>query len=160
VRRGTHGAVAIQDRRPHMEVRGKTGSPSDIFEPQRPSQILRDVVNIRKIWQVRPDRGLYTCRRMAKQPTTLGAFSRSLAVKDLQASQAFYETLDFQVIGGDAKQNWLIRRNGTVTIGLFQGMFERNILTFNPGWDDRAEALEAYTDIANTSAASRRRVSR
>ena len=84
---------------------------------------------------------------MAQQPTTLGAFSVSLAVKDLQASRAFYEKLDFEVVGGNAKQNWLILRNGVVTIGLFQGMFDRNILTFNPGWDANAQAVQPFTDI-------------
>jgi len=84
---------------------------------------------------------------MTKQVTTLGAFSVSLAVKNLQASRAFYEKLDFEVVGGDAAQNWLILRNGIVTIGLFQGMFERNILTFNPGWDDKAKAVELFTDV-------------
>jgi lactoylglutathione lyase len=82
-----------------------------------------------------------------KQPTTLGAFSISLAVRDLEASRAFYEKLEFQVVGGDAAQNWLILRNGSVTIGLFQGMFERNILTFNPGWDEQAQAVTEYTDV-------------
>jgi lactoylglutathione lyase len=84
---------------------------------------------------------------MIKQPTTLGAFSISLAVRDLEASRAFYEKLEFKVVGGDATQNWLILRNGSVTIGLFQGMFERNILTFNPGWDEQAQAVEEYTDV-------------
>ena len=84
---------------------------------------------------------------MTKQPTTLGAFSVSLAVKDLKASRAFYEKLDFAVVMGDDAQNWLILRNGTVTIGLFQGMFERNILTFNPGWDDQAQAVAEFTDV-------------
>ena len=84
---------------------------------------------------------------MTAQPTTLGAFSVSLAVKDLAASQAFYEKLDFAVAGGDAAQNWLILRNGNVTIGLFQGMFEGNILTFNPGWDENATAVDRFTDI-------------
>ena len=65
----------------------------------------------------------------------LGAFSVSLAVKDIEASRAFYGKFGFEVVGGDAAQNWLILRNGTTTIGLFQGMFEQNILTFNPGWD-------------------------
>lgn len=64
----------------------------------------------------------------------LGAFSVSLAVKDLDASRAFYEKLGFEPVGGEASENWLIVRNGTTTIGLFQGMFDRNILTFNPGW--------------------------
>ena len=84
---------------------------------------------------------------MAQQPTTLGAFSVSLAVKDLQASQAFYEKLDFQIVGGNAAQHWLILRNGAVTIGLFQGMFPRNTLTFNPGWDFQAHAVEEYVDV-------------
>lgn len=84
---------------------------------------------------------------MSTQPTTFGAFSVSLAVKDIQASKAFYEQLDFVVVGGNAAQNWLILRNGTVTIGLFQGMFDRNLLTFNPGWNDQAQAVETFTDI-------------
>jgi len=85
---------------------------------------------------------------MTKQPTTLGAFSFSLAVKNLQASQAFYEKLGFEQAGGDPAQNWLILRNGTVTIGLFQGMFERNLLTFNPGWDDQAQPVgENFPDV-------------
>ncbi len=84
---------------------------------------------------------------MTQRPTTLGAFSVSLAVKDLQAPRAFYEKLDFAVVGGDPAQNWLILRNGTATIGLFQGMFERNILTFNRGWDAHAQAVEAFTDV-------------
>ena len=84
---------------------------------------------------------------MGKQPTTLGAFSVSLAVKDLEASRAFYEKLDFVVVGGEAAQNWLILRNGSVTLGLFQGMFERNILTFNPGWDETAQPVGQFTDV-------------
>ena len=68
----------------------------------------------------------------------LGAFSVSLAVKDLQASRAFYEKLGFSAMGGDAAQGWLILKNGSTVIGLFQGMFEKNILTFNPGWDQAA----------------------
>ena len=77
----------------------------------------------------------------------LGTFSSSLAVKDLTASRAFYEKLGFEVVGGDPAQNWLILRNGTTTIGLFQGMFERNLLTFNPGWNHKAEALDDYDDV-------------
>ena len=85
---------------------------------------------------------------MSKQPTSLGAFSVSLAVKDLPASRAFYENLGFEVAGGDPAQNWVILRNGTVTIGLFQGMFERNMLTFNPGWDEKAQPVGAsFTDV-------------
>jgi predicted enzyme related to lactoylglutathione lyase len=77
----------------------------------------------------------------------LGAFSISLAVKDLGASRAFYEKFGFRVFGGDASQNWLIMKNGDTVIGLFQGMFEKNILTFNPGWDQNAQQLAAFTDI-------------
>lgn len=77
----------------------------------------------------------------------LGNFSVSLAVKDLAASSAFYQKLGFSVIGGNAEQHWLILRNGAATIGLFQGMFERNILTFNPGWNDQGQPLEEFTDV-------------
>lgn len=77
----------------------------------------------------------------------LGNFSVSLAVKDIQASKAFYEKFGFTVFGGDAAQGWLILKNGTTVIGLFQGMFERNILTFNPGWDSNAKTLPQYTDV-------------
>lgn len=83
---------------------------------------------------------------MTKQPTTFGSFSVSLAVKDLPASRAFYEKLAFESVGGDGK-TWLILRNGNATIGLFQGMFERNILTFNPGWDEKAQAVKEFTDV-------------
>ena len=77
----------------------------------------------------------------------LGAFSISLAVKDIAASKAFYEKLGFTVFAGDIDQNWLILKNGDCVIGLFQGMFEKNILTFNPGWDQNAQSLAAYTDV-------------
>lgn len=77
----------------------------------------------------------------------LGAFSISLAVKDLAASRAFYEALGFSAFGGDADHGYQIMKNGTTLIGLFQGMFEKNILTFNPGWDSDAQSLDAYTDI-------------
>ena len=77
----------------------------------------------------------------------LGAFSISLSVKDLAASQAFYEKLGFSVFGGNAAENWLIMKNGDHIIGLFQGMFENNILTFNPGWDQDANTLESFTDV-------------
>lgn len=79
----------------------------------------------------------------------LGAFSVSLSVKDIQVSRAFYEKLGFAAVGGDAAQNWLILRNpDEVTIGLFQGMFEGNLLTFNPGWNARAESIDdAFADV-------------
>jgi catechol 2,3-dioxygenase-like lactoylglutathione lyase family enzyme len=84
---------------------------------------------------------------MTKQVTTLGAFSLSLAVKDLPVSQAFYEKLGFEQVMGDPTQNWLILRNGTITIGLFQGMFDRNTLTFNPGWTAECEPIDEFTDV-------------
>lgn len=77
----------------------------------------------------------------------LGAFSISLTVKDIEASRVFYEKLGFTTTGGDAGENWLILTNGAHVIGLFQGMFEKNILTFNPGWDQSAEAVEEFTDV-------------
>ena len=77
----------------------------------------------------------------------LGTFSVSLAVKDIAASKEFYEKLGFTVFMGDASQNWLIMKNGAHVIGLFQGMFERNILTFNPGWDSNAQPLDNFEDV-------------
>ena len=77
----------------------------------------------------------------------LGAFSISLTVKDIGASKAFYEKLGFKVFHGDITQNWLILKNGDHVIGLFQGMFEKNILTFNPGWDSNAQPLDSFTDV-------------
>lgn len=77
----------------------------------------------------------------------LGAFSVSLAVQNIAASQAFYEKLGFQVFHGDITQNWLIMKNGDAVVGLFQGMFDRNILTFNPGWDSNAQTLHSFTDV-------------
>lgn len=77
----------------------------------------------------------------------LGNFSISLAVKDLTASKAFYEAFGFKVFGGNAAQNWLILKNDEHVIGLFQGMFEKNMLTFNPGWDSNATKLDTFTDV-------------
>jgi lactoylglutathione lyase len=77
----------------------------------------------------------------------LGNFSISLAVKDIEASKLFYEQLGFTVFLGDQKQNWLIMKNGNQAIGLFQGMFEKNILTFNPGWNSEAQPLGEFTDV-------------
>ena len=76
-----------------------------------------------------------------------GAFSISLSVNDIAASREFYEKLGFEATLGDATQNWLIMKNGDHVVGLFQGMFERNTLTFNPGWDQNARKLDAYTDV-------------
>lgn len=84
----------------------------------------------------------------AKEPQMrLGNFSVSLTVKDLAASRAFYEKLGFRSVGGDPEKNWLILQNGAATIGLFQGMFDRNMLTFNPGWDAAAQTLEDFDDV-------------
>ena len=77
----------------------------------------------------------------------LGAFSVSLAVKDIDASRAFYERLGFTAFMGNPAQRWLILRNGTHVIGLFQGMFAQNVLTFNPGWDQNAQPLASFTDV-------------
>lgn len=77
----------------------------------------------------------------------LGNFSVSLAVRDIEASRSFYEKLGFSPFMGDAAQNWLVLRNGDQVIGLFQGMFDRNTLTFNPGWDGDANALDSFTDV-------------
>ncbi len=77
----------------------------------------------------------------------LGAFSNSLSVKNIADSQAFYEKLGFEQVGGNAAQNWLILRNGETTLGLFQGMFPKNTMTFNPGWNSQAESLEDYEDV-------------
>ena len=77
----------------------------------------------------------------------LGAFSVSLAVRDIERSKQFYEKLGFQTFGGDISQNWLIMKNGDHTIGLFQGMFEQNVLTFNPGWNQNAEPVDDFTDV-------------
>jgi len=77
----------------------------------------------------------------------LGAFSISLSVKNMKASKSFYEKLGFQTFGGDIAQNWLIMKNGDHVIGLFQGMFDKNILTFNPGWDQNGQALESFIDV-------------
>lgn len=77
----------------------------------------------------------------------LGNFSVSLAVKDLAASRAFYEAFGFTAFGGDPSHRWLILKNGDHVIGLFQGMFERNMLTFNPGWDSNAQPVDPFTDV-------------
>ena len=81
------------------------------------------------------------------RPMQLGNFSISLAVKDLEASRAFYSKLGFAQVGGVAEQNWLVLQNGTTNIGLFQGMFERNMLTFNPGWSHEKQPLASFEDV-------------
>ena len=78
---------------------------------------------------------------------SIGAFSLSLTVKDINVSKEFYEKLGFKSFAGILDDSWIIMQNGDVTIGLFQGMFEKNMLTFNPGWNDKAENLESFKDI-------------
>lgn len=78
---------------------------------------------------------------------TIGAFSMSLSVKDIRLSKQFYENLGFSVFAGDLERNYLIMKNGNALIGLFQGMFEQNILTFNPGWDENAQKLAQFDDV-------------
>jgi catechol 2,3-dioxygenase-like lactoylglutathione lyase family enzyme len=87
----------------------------------------------------------------------LGAFSISLAVQDLERSRAFYEALGFQVMAGGKEQNYLIMNSGSTVLGLFQGMFEKNILTFNPGWDQAGQTLPDFTDVRDICAALRAR---
>jgi lactoylglutathione lyase len=81
------------------------------------------------------------------EPMQLGNFCISLDVKDIKASKAFYEKLDFKQTRGSLEQNWVVLMNGTTTIGLFQGMFEKNTLTFNPGWDSKKETLKEFQDV-------------
>jgi lactoylglutathione lyase len=85
--------------------------------------------------------------KKAGKSMNVGAFSMSLAVKDLAASKEFYEKLGFTKFGGNEEQSWVILKNGEHVIGLFQGMFQKNILTFNPGWDQQAQKLGAFTDV-------------
>jgi len=85
-------------------------------------------------------------------PMQLGKFSVSLAVEDLAASRAFYAKLGFEPVGGNPDQNWQVLRNGDVTIGLFQGMFDKNILTFNPGWDAEKNTLDEFEDVREIQA--------
>jgi len=81
------------------------------------------------------------------EPLQLGNFSVSLNVKDIKASKAFYEKLDFKQVSGKLEQNWVVLQNGTTKIGLFQGMFEKNSLTFNPGWDSERQTPEDFQDV-------------
>ena len=81
------------------------------------------------------------------EPVQLGNFCLSLSVKDIKASKAFYEKLDFEQVAGELEQNWVVLKNGTTKIGLFQGMFEKNSLTFNPGWDSEKKTLKEFQDV-------------
>jgi catechol 2,3-dioxygenase-like lactoylglutathione lyase family enzyme len=87
----------------------------------------------------------------------LGNFSISLAVKDIAASRAFYEKLGFKMVSGDPSRNWIVLQNGTTKIGLFQGMFERNMLTFNPGWDSNKATLPNFEDVRDIQKALKAR---
>jgi len=89
----------------------------------------------------------FTLLKKNKYIMKLGAFSISLSVKDIQASKAFYEKLGFEDLGGSMAQNWVILKNGNAIIGLFQGMFEGNIITFNPGWDENAQNVNPFDDV-------------
>lgn len=93
-----------------------------------------------------------TVQDTERDPMQLGAFSVSLTVKDLTVSKAFYEKLGFQPVGGDATQNWIVLGNGSTKIGLFQGMFEENILTFNPGWAQDKTPLDTFEDVREIQA--------
>jgi len=81
------------------------------------------------------------------EPVQLGNFSISLNVKDIKVSKAFYEKLDFKQVSGNLEQNWVVLQNGTTTVGLFQGMFEKNVMTFNPGWTSMKETLKEFQDV-------------
>lgn len=94
---------------------------------------------------------------MSDDKLQFGNFSVSLAVKDIKVSKAFYESLDFQQVGGDLEHNFVILQNGTTTIGLFQGMFDANILTFNPGWNHKSETLEKFQDVRSLQAVLKER---
>jgi lactoylglutathione lyase len=106
-----------------------------------------DVVEVRKIWQVGHEERIVASPGNDKTTDDPRRVLREFGREDPAGPRAFYEKLGFEVVGGDPAQNWLILRNGTATIGLFQGIFERNILTFNPGWDDKAQAVEEFTDV-------------
>ena len=94
---------------------------------------------------------------MDNEKLKFGAFSVSLTVKDLKVSKEFYEKLDFRQIGGDLEHNYLILQNETTTIGLFQGMFDKNIMTFNPGWNHKVETLENFQDVRDLQATLKER---
>jgi len=93
------------------------------------------------------DNNLNIHQTLKKEDMTLGAFSNSLAVKDIHASKAFYEKLGFHVLAGDLEKNYLIMKNGNALIGIFQGMFEGNIMTFNPGWNEDGKNTESFDDV-------------
>jgi lactoylglutathione lyase len=143
----------LQSNSRHSVVAG-AGHEIHLFEPAAVIQGVTDVLQAIRDKAKLPLDDVLTCR--AGQSTTaarteevmeLGAFSISLAVKDLQASRQFYEKLGFAAFAGDPTRNWLIMKNGDGVIGLFQGMFDKNILTFNPGWDSNAQTLASFTDV-------------
>jgi len=96
-------------------------------------------------------------RAAEEKPLELGNFSVSLAVKDIKASLAFYQKLDFKQVGGNPEKNWVVLQNGTARIGLFQGMFDKNMLTFNPGWTKDKETLPDFQDVRELQSALKAR---
>lgn len=87
------------------------------------------------------------CNQTMECQMELGAFSVSLSVSNIEESKVFYQKLGFEIVGGDQSKNWLVLKNGDHKVGLFQGMFEGNIMTFNPGWDQDRKTLESFTDV-------------
>ena len=131
------------------------GMPGGAFDPQNSYRPIRKFIGDRfhqagstKIEGMRKqDRQMRSLNSKRSWNMNLGNFSVSLAVKDIEASCRFYEKLGFEIFGGDASQGWLIMKSPSCVIGLFQGMFEKNTLTFNPGWDAEGEALGNFTDV-------------
>lgn len=109
-------------------------------------KLVEQAFRTKKKWDTSKNKPLQSLS-LQEPNMQLGTFSVGLAVKDIQASAAFYEKLGFKPFGGDMAQNWLILKNGECVIGLFQGMFEKNILTFNPGWDGNTQKLDSFTDV-------------
>jgi lactoylglutathione lyase len=109
-----------------------------------PTRLLLAVICLIGVAGVSASRFIHAAE---EKPLEFGNFSVSLAVKDIKASMAFYQKLDFRQVGGDLKQNWVVLQNGSARIGLFQGMFEKNILTFNPGWSKNKETLADFQDV-------------
>jgi lactoylglutathione lyase len=140
---------------------GKTGRLGDLLEPQGLGEVPDDVVDgavdaldvvngddFPGPWSSAQDLASRV-RRSSRMlpPMNLGNFSVSLAVKDIKAAKAFYEKLDFTEVGGTLEQNWIVLQNGNARIGLFQGMLDKNILTFNPGWGSDKETLKDFEDV-------------
>lgn len=104
-------------------------------------------LSVNTIFAKQPQTEISITNRQTINDMKLGAFSMSLSVKNLETSKEFYEKLGFRTFGGSMEQNYIIMKNGNALIGLFQGMFQGNILTFNPGWDENAKNLDEFEDI-------------